>query len=147
MALPARLRSASEYLVTWAIHATTWLQGWLEQLLVQQAIARAYWRFARAYPRWAQSLFDDYFLTHTAAPLLRRAVRPQQHPTAVELAQAWWAQLARPAADGQEDQLADVIRVAAAFLDELDAELTVVRAEGALWGTHGVHPPHHADVC
>jgi hypothetical protein len=147
MALPARSRSASEYLVTRAIHATSWLQGWLEQHLVQQASARAYLRFARAYPRWAQSLFDDYFLTHTAAPLLRRALRPQQHPTAVELAQAWWAQLARPAADGREDQLADVIPVAAAFLAELDAELTVVRAEGAPWGTHAVHPPHHADVC
>src|SRR6266540_235814 len=114
MALPARLRSASQYLLTWAIHATTRLQGWLEQLLVQQAIARAYLRFARANSRWAQ---------------------------------AWWAQLARPAADGQEDQLADVIVVAAAFLAELDAELTVARAEGAPWGTHGVHPPHHADVC
>jgi hypothetical protein len=147
MTLPARLRSASEYLVTWAIHATRWLQGWLEQLLVQQASAWAYVRFARAYPRWAQSLFDDYFLRHTAAPLLRRAVRPQQHPTAVELAQAWWAQLARPAAEGQEDQLAEVIPVAAAFLAELDAELTVVRAAGARWGTQGVHPPHHADVC
>jgi hypothetical protein len=146
MALPARLRSASQYLLTWAIHATRWLQGWLEQQVVQQASARAYLRFARAYPRWAQSLFDDYFLRHTAAPLLRRTLR-QQHPSAVELAQAWWAQLARPAADGQEDQLADVIVVAAAFLAELDAELTLVRAEGARWGTQGVHPPHHADVC
>jgi hypothetical protein len=114
---------------------------------VQQAIARAYLRFAPAYPRWAQSLFDDYFLRHAAAPLLRRAVRPQQHPSAFELAQAWWTQLARPAADGREDQLAEVIPVAAAFLDELDAELTVARAEGAPWGTHDVHPPHHADVC
>jgi len=92
-------------------------------------------------------VFDDYFLTHTAAPLLRRALRPQQHPTGFELAQAWWAQLARPAADGREDQLADVIPVAAAFVDELDAELTVVRSEGAPWGTHSLHPPHHADVC
>ena len=136
MAQGARLHSAWQYLLTWAIHATRWLQGWLEQLLVQQASARAYLRFARAYPRWAQSLFDDYFLTQAAAPLLRRALRPQQHPSAVELAQAWWAQLARPAAEGWEDQLAEVIPVAAAFLDELDAELTVARAEGAPWGTH-----------
>jgi hypothetical protein len=136
MALPARLRSASQYLLTWAIHATRWLQGWLEQLLVQQASARAYLRFARANSRWAQSLFDDYFLMHAAAPLLRRAVRPQQHPSAVELAQARWTQLARPAADGREDQLADVIVVATAFLDELDAELTVVCADGVRWGTH-----------
>jgi len=147
MARAARLRSASEYLVTRAIHATTWLQGWLEQQVVQQASARAYLGFARAHPEWVQSLFDSYFLTHTAAPLLRRAVRPQQHPTAVELARAWWVQLARPAAEGREDQLADVIAVAAAFLDELDAELTVVRVEGAAWGTHGLHPPHQADVC
>jgi hypothetical protein len=51
-------------------------------------VQRAYRQFAQRYPRWANSLFDEYFLKHAAQEALTRGLlRPEA------LADAWTRQL------------------------------------------------------
>src|SRR3954453_11920022 len=63
-----------------------------EQAVLREAIRETLTTFERLHPEWAQSLFDQHFLSNTAAPIMARAVEPELFPAAEELAAAWDAQ-------------------------------------------------------
>ncbi|HEX6607222.1 MAG TPA: hypothetical protein VF276_09940 [Chloroflexia bacterium] len=99
------------------------LQRWMQQRRFRQAQARAYVRFAAAYPVWVESLFDAHFLSHAAAPALAQYAATAQRPTAGEIALLWAAQFIGVHYQPTQAQFADAVAVAGAFLDYLAAEL------------------------
>ena len=88
----------------------------------QRAVQRAYRRFARQHPRWANSLFDDYFLTQQAAPTLLAIYRNERWPTAYELSLAWFAQFETRMGENIYDRIYPAMGAAATFLDLLREE-------------------------
>ena len=92
------------------------------QLAFQVALARAYASFARSYPEWTASLFDQTFLGRAAAPLLARCIVRAEPPDARELAELWSAQAGVQAAT-RDSWVADATPVAADFLRWFRAEL------------------------
>src|SRR4030067_78792 len=60
-----------------------------ERLAFKIALARAYTPFARHHPQWTASLFDQHFLTHTAAPILACCLLRDDSPHPAELAGVW----------------------------------------------------------
>lgn len=111
------------HISAWMLRQETWLRQRLQQRILRHAQQRALQRFALQHPHWAESLFDDFFLTHGAALLIAGYLTPHQRPTAAELASAWAADTARPRSSTRPLDLSDVTPVAAAFLHMLDAEL------------------------
>src|SRR5512138_3342286 len=69
-----------QQIFTWALRKETWLHRRLQQAMLRTARAQAFAQFAEAHPRWAESLFDQHFLSHAAAPLIARAVEPGNRP-------------------------------------------------------------------
>ncbi len=102
----------------WVLRQETWLHRQLQRRVLRHAQRHAMQQFRQVYPRWADSLFDDFFLSHDAAPLLAGYLTTQR-PTAAALATAWAAQ----SSPSQPHDLSEVTTIAAAFLDMLDAEL------------------------
>lgn len=115
-------------LFVWMLRQETWLRRRLQRRIVRAAQQRAFQHFARRYPHWADSLFDDFFLTHAAAPLIADYLTPSQRPTAAELARAWAAQFPSPRSSTHPLDLTEVSYIAAAFLRMLDAELEPYQA-------------------
>lgn len=107
----------------WMLRQETWLRQRLQRRILRTAQQRAFQHFAQRYPHWADSLFDDFFLTHGAAPLIAGYLIPSHRPTAAELAKAWAAQCPSPRSSPQPLDLTEATYVAAAFLRMLDAEL------------------------
>ena len=93
-----------------------------EQAYFQQTVLRAYQRFAKQYPTWANSLFDQHFLTTDAAPLLIAIYRRGCWPTAQELSMAWLAQLESPSEEKKIARCAETRPIAEAFLAHLQTE-------------------------
>jgi len=92
------------------------------QVQFQLAVQRAYRRFAEQYPCWANSLFDEYFLDSTAAPILAAVYKQDRWPVAYELALAWSAQM-DGSVNAKTFARADAaLSVASAFLGALQAE-------------------------
>jgi hypothetical protein len=108
---------------TWALRQETWLHRRLQQAALRAARAQAYARFAEAHPLWAESLFDEHFLSNGAAALVARSLEPANRPKASEFAAAWFAQCAAPGATPRDADLAEVATAAAEFLHYLDAAL------------------------
>jgi hypothetical protein len=96
------------------------------QMTFRRAVRRAYKRFARQHPRWANSLFDEYFLSNDALPILMTAQRTQTWPVALDLALAWLAQFRQGRCGHTPAQVAAALPVATAFLDCLQAECCTV---------------------
>jgi hypothetical protein len=119
VARPPRRRGTRSRLAGMFASPSARLRSWLARRLLDRAIARAYRQFARRHPRWAESLFDEYFLTHAAAPLLSYPRRP----TPAELARAWAAQFALPPVSWPNGSPDEAVLVAADFLCYLDDEL------------------------
>ena len=94
------------------------------QKQLQRAIQRAYLRFAEDQPRWANSLFDNHFLLHHAAPILNSIHKHGRWPTAYELALAWFAQLQPPDCVYPPAQINAAMFPATAFLRLLQEEWT-----------------------
>jgi hypothetical protein len=94
----------------------------LQQLTFKIALSRTYTAFARNYPQWTVSLFDEHFLAHRAAPFLACCLTRDAAPDPAGLAAAWADQLGL---EGQRRQqrIAELTPVCATFLDWLDAEL------------------------
>jgi hypothetical protein len=99
------------------------LQRWMQQRRFRQAQARAYARFAAAYPVWAESLFDAHFLSHAAAPALAQYAATAQRPTTHDIALLWATQFIGVHYHPTQAEFADAVTVAGAFLDYLAAEL------------------------
>jgi len=87
------------------------------------ALARAYATFARQYPEWTASLFDETFLkSPDVVPLLDDLLNPRGRPDPAELACRFAAHLGHRDPD-QWERLGEATRAAANFLTWLEAEL------------------------
>jgi hypothetical protein len=111
-----------ETLFAWALRRAAQLHGWLYHMAVRQAGARAYRHFARQFPQWADSLFDEHFISGPAAPLLARYALSPTPSAPADLALAWFAQICAPQAPATPN-LSEVGLVAAAFLQAFEREL------------------------
>jgi hypothetical protein len=110
-------------ILKWLLRRKILLRKWLRRPLLQVATRHAYRKFEKQYPTWAASLFDEYFLQGSAAPLLDRYAQPFNPPTPKELALAWFDQLGPLAPKSFRRRLNEVSWVAADFLWILEAEL------------------------
>src|SRR5712691_2755647 len=66
------------------------------RLAFREALKYAYRSFYLQYPDLADSLFDEYFLQHSAAPILARCLLTTNLPDPSELVQVWAEQLGQP---------------------------------------------------
>jgi hypothetical protein len=98
------------------------IKSWLKRdpvtLAFQKSLARAYSAFARQYPDYANSLFDETFLTGKAVPELSKLLIRNQHPDPALLAQAWGESLG-----AKTDFSRQATKPASDFLLWLEAEL------------------------
>ncbi len=84
----------------------------------RRAVRRAYEQFAQRYPRWAQSLFDQYFVEHTAADVLTDGlIRPRA------LAAAWTRQLRYRDEATRRRHIRQILPVAQLFVRLVSAEM------------------------
>jgi hypothetical protein len=89
----------------------------------QTALARAYTAFARHYPEWTASLFDEAFLKSEAVvPLLAGLLTRRGRPDPAQLARQFAIHLGHSDPDRWE-RLSEATRAAADFLNWLEAEL------------------------
>ena len=88
---------------------------WLRRRQLSSCVQKAYNVFSDRYPVWVDELFDEWFLSHQAAPLLERYVTGPMPPTGVELAAAWNQQFGGPAKN-RKRRIAEITPVAAEFL-------------------------------
>ncbi len=98
------------------------------QLAFQVALACAYTTFARTYPQWATTFFDEKFLNNAAAPFLARCLLKREAPDPVELAVAWADQIAVEAGV-RHPRIGEIASAAENLIRFLRAEL---RARGEL---------------
>lgn len=84
----------------------------------RRAVRRAYRQFARRYPRWAQSLFDEYFVEHIAADVLTSGLL---HPRA--LAEAWTRQVRYRNEAQRRRHVRQILPVAETFVRLVRAEM------------------------
>jgi hypothetical protein len=98
------------------------IKSWLKRdpvtLAFQKSLARAYSAFARKYPDYANSLFDETFLTGKAVPELSKLLIRNQHPNPALLARAWGESLGASTEFSRR-----ATKPAADFLLWLEAEL------------------------
>jgi hypothetical protein len=95
-----------------------------QKLAFKVVLTRTYATFDSQHPQWTESLFDEHFLAHRAAPLLARALLRDHPPTSTELAQAWADQVGT-SEESRARIIARVEPVAADFLDIYTDELRV----------------------
>ena len=84
----------------------------------REAVLRAYDHFVRRYPRWAHSLFDEYFVTHTAQDLLTHGLL---RPSA--LAEAWTRQIYYRDVAQRQRHIGQILPVAEIFVRLVRAEM------------------------
>ncbi len=101
----------------------TKVRYWLQSCVFRVALDCAYSQFADRYPHWVTCLFDEHFLKHSAAPLLRHYRQYAGPPSPTELAKAWDKQLGPASAAVRERRIAELTPAAADFLECLMAEL------------------------
>jgi hypothetical protein len=98
------------------------LKAWLKRdpasLAFQKALARAYAAFARQYPEYTSSLFDQSFLSTDALPEISKFLTRDQHPDPALLVQVWGRSLGANA-----DFAQTATKPAAYFLERFEAEL------------------------
>lgn len=86
----------------------------------RRAVQRAYKQFARRYPRWAQSLFDEYFVNNTAQDVFTSGLlRPR------DLAEAWTRQLRYRDEVQRRQHVCQIMPVAQIFVRLVRAEMVV----------------------
>lgn len=102
-----------------------WLESKSQHRAFRQAVSRAYATFARQYPEWAASYFDEYFLTHDATLLLARTGQGVASPTPHALAICWSRQITWFREETRQQLIAELTPVASDFLGWLAAELPV----------------------
>jgi hypothetical protein len=93
---------------------------------LNQVVIHAYARFAEQYPEWAAALFDEYFLTHQAIPLLTHVAEDGYPLDSVELAIAWSEQLTWFNEEHRQSIIAELTPVAGNFLHTFEEELSNV---------------------
>lgn len=89
-------------------------------------VRQTYTVFAKRYPESEDSLFDVWFLSYSAAPLLERYVSGPTPPTAMEMAVAWERQLGCSPAD-RKGRIARMLPATTAFLTMLEEALSTAK--------------------
>lgn len=112
----------STFLLIWLTKRVPSLRGRLEQFVLRRAVRAAYRSFSYQHPRWADSLFDEYFLTYEAGYLLSRYIQAANPPTPIDLAVIWFDQLPY-GSKLRQCRLTDAVSIATDFLNYLEAEL------------------------
>jgi hypothetical protein len=102
-------------------------QDWVKQMpqhrAFQKALAQAYTVWMPSHQDWTDYLFDKYFLTHRAAPLLTRYLEGAPLPEANELAQLWAKQFTWFDEAMRQRHIAALVPAVAHFLNCLEAAL------------------------
>lgn len=111
----------------------TWLKREPARLAFEKALARAYAAFARQYPEYTSSLFDQSFLSKEALPELSKLLTRNLHPDPALLAQSWGQSIG---ADINFAQTAT--KPASYFLQRLEAELKAEPALQALFDSRAL---------
>jgi len=93
-----------------------------QTIAVKIALAKSFRKFQRQYPHLADSLFDEHFLQHRAAPLLAQMVESGQPVTSADLALAWAKQMSNEDAARQKLS-AELQEPFKYFIDCFDREL------------------------
>ena len=95
-----------------------------KQLAFETALARAYTAFARHYPMWTASLFDEYFLkSEPVIELLAKLLTRRGRPDPKEFACLFANHVGQHYSEHRERLIDDVTPAAADFLKWLEAEL------------------------
>jgi hypothetical protein len=95
-----------------------------KQLAFETALARAYTAFARHYPMWTASLFDEYFLkSEPVIELLAKLLTRRGRPDPKEFARLFANHIGQHYSEHRERLIDDVTPAAADFLKWLEAEL------------------------
>jgi hypothetical protein len=97
-----------------------WLGREPSRLAYQKALARTYTAFARQYPEYVASLFDQSFLTGAGAPELAKLLTRHLHPDPALFAQAWGTSIGF---EVHSRFCQEATKPAADFLKWLEAEL------------------------
>jgi hypothetical protein len=113
----------------------TWLKREPAKLAFQKALARTYAAFARQYPEYAASLFDQSFLSKEAVPEISKLLIRSQHPDPALLAQAWGRSIGFEA---HSEFCKRAIKPASDFLAWLEAELKAEQAFQALFDSRAL---------
>ena len=100
-----------------------WFVQKYQRRAFRQAVTRACTAFAQQYPEWAASHFDEYFLTHNAAPLLARMGQGVAAPKPFTLAIVWGRQMAWFKEETRQKLITELTPIAAEFLRLLETEL------------------------
>lgn len=103
------------------------VRDWLGQdpakLAFKAALTRSYCAFARAYPQWTASLFDESFLKTEAAPELALILTRARSPDAGALAERYVGHLGLHDPTRRAEYVAHLTPVAKDLLHWLEAEL------------------------
>ena len=99
------------------------LHYWRKQRILKQAISRAYRKFAKRHPRWAASLFDEYFLMANVPSLMISETLEERSSVADELVVAWANQLTSISFSPERLKHSEIRSVVIDFLADLANEL------------------------
>jgi hypothetical protein len=105
-----------------------WLKRNTAKLAYQHALARTYAAFARQYPEFTASLFNESFLTGEATPELAKFLTRHQYPDHTQLVLLWVKSVAPQTEAGQQSAEAlskreDLNAASAYFVELLTSEL------------------------
>jgi hypothetical protein len=110
-----------------------------KQIAFETALARAYTAFARNYPMWAASLFDEHFLTSKPViELLATLLTPSGRPDPKEFARLFANHISQHYSEHRERLIDDVTPAAADFLKWLEAELENQEALRSLYDSRAL---------
>lgn len=99
-----------------------WLDREPQHIAFQIALTRVYTSFARRYPQWSTSLFDEQFLKKHATPSLAHFLTRTDPPDTAELVSAWADQMGLQG-ETREKHIAKLLPATSDFFRWLGAEL------------------------
>ena len=70
-----------------------WLIQSYQRRTLRRAVHQAYVAFARTYPNWVATLFDEHFVNTHLLPLLQRAAEVGDKVTPIQAAELWARQV------------------------------------------------------
>lgn len=70
-----------------------WLVQSYQRRTLRRAVRQAYVNFARRYPNWVATLFDEHFVNAHLMPLLQRAANAGEKVTPAQVAELWAKQV------------------------------------------------------
>jgi len=70
-----------------------WLVQHYQRRTLRRAVQQAYTTFARTYPDWVASLFDEHFVNVHLLPLMQKATETSDKVTAAQVAELWSQQV------------------------------------------------------